>query len=125
MVTGLLDTSILVDVLRGYQPAEDWLATQDQLGITQIVWLELLEGAQNKMAQKESLKLLRRFELVELLPDDMAWAIKQLTSYGLSHHVGAFDCLIASVHPRLKVPLYTRNLKHFMPLIGNLALTPY
>jgi len=28
MVTGLLDTSILVDVLRGYQPAEDWLATQ-------------------------------------------------------------------------------------------------
>jgi hypothetical protein len=28
MVTGLLDTSVLVDVLRGYQPAEDWLATQ-------------------------------------------------------------------------------------------------
>ena len=125
MVTGLLDSAVLVDVLRGYQHAEDWLGEQDQLGVTQIVWLELLEGAQNKAAQAEAIKLLRRFALVDLTPDDMAWAVKQLSLYGFSHNVGAFDCLIASVHPRLNVPLYTRNLKHFTPIIGKLAVSPY
>jgi predicted nucleic acid-binding protein len=125
VVTGLLDSAVLVDVLRGYQPAEDRLAEQAQLGVTRVVWLELLEGAQNKTAQAEAIKLLRRFVLVDLTPDDMAWAVKQLTLYGLSHNVGAFDCLIASVHPRLKVPLYTRNLKHFTPIIGSLAVSPY
>lgn len=125
MVAGLLDSSVLIDILRGYDPAEEWLATQEQLGVTQIVWLELLEGAQDKRAQVRALKLLRRFETIKLTPVDMEWAVKQLTRYGLSHNVGAFDCLIASVHPRLNAPLYTRNLKHFMPIIGSMAVSPY
>jgi predicted nucleic acid-binding protein len=125
VVTGLLDSAVVIDILRGFNPAEDWLKEQDQLGVTRIVWLELLEGAQNKQAQEQALKLLRRFEIVEVTPVDMAWAVKQLSVYGLSHGVGAFDCLIASVHPRLNVPLYTRNLKHFTPILGKLAVKPY
>lgn len=35
------------------------------------------------------------------------------------------DCLIASVAYRLKVPLYTHNLKDMTPIIGNLAVKPY
>lgn len=76
MVNGLLDSSVLVDVLRGYTPAEDWLSKQTHLGVTQIVWLELLEGAQNKRAQTQALKLLRRFSLVQLTPKDMQWAVQ-------------------------------------------------
>lgn len=45
--------------------------------------------------------------------------------YTLSHNVDALDCLIASVHPRLNMPLYTRNLKHFAPILGSLARLPY
>jgi predicted nucleic acid-binding protein len=45
--------------------------------------------------------------------------------FTLSHGVGIMDCLIASVSYRLQVPLYTRNLKHFTPLLGALAQTPY
>jgi len=125
VVSGLLDSSVLIDVLRGHTPAEEWLKKQDQLGTTHIVWLELIEGAQNKRAQEQALKLLRHFEVVDLTTTDMAWAVKQLSVYGLSHGIGAFDCLIASVHPRLNVPLYTRNLKHFTPIIGKLAVNPY
>jgi predicted nucleic acid-binding protein len=125
MVDGLLDSSILIDVLRGYQPAEDWLATQNYLGTTRIVWLELLEGAQNKHAQRQAIKLLGRFKIVEMSNSDMQWAVEQLIRFGLSHNVDAFDCLIASVHPRLQLPLYTRNLKHFAPMIGRMAINPY
>lgn len=44
MVAGMLDSSVLIDVLRGYAPAELWLAAQGQLGTTRIVWLELIES---------------------------------------------------------------------------------
>lgn len=125
MVAGLVDSSILIDVLRGYQPSEDWLVTQGQLGTTRFVWLELIEGAQDKSAQQRAIELLRRFEVVELAPEDMQWAVEQLIRFGLSHNVDAFDCLIASPHPRLNLPLYTRNLKHFTPIIGSLAINPY
>ena len=33
-MNGLLDTVVLVDLLRAYPPALDWLAGQEQLGIT-------------------------------------------------------------------------------------------
>lgn len=125
MVTGLVDSSVLVDVLRGYPPAEQWLADTAQLGVTQIIWLELLEGSQNKQRQREAMKLLRRFALIRLTGDDVQWSIEQLITLRLSHNVDAFDCLIASVHVRLNLPLYTRNLKHFIPLIGELARSPY
>ena len=125
MVTALVDSSVLIDVLRGYKPAVDWLATQGRLGVTPIVWLELIEGAPNKAKQTAAIKLLRRFDRIVLIPDDMQWAIEQLTRYNLSHNVDSFDCLIASVHHRLQVTLYTRNLKHFTPLIGDLAQSPY
>lgn len=65
------------------------------------------------------------FERVEVLAPDFDWAVAGLLKYGLSHNVGALDCLIASVNQRLQVPLYTRNLKHFTPLIGALAQSPY
>lgn len=35
------------------------------------------------------------------------------------------DCLIAAPAQRLGVPLYTRNLKHFSPLLGDLAVMAY
>jgi predicted nucleic acid-binding protein len=45
MVAGLLDTSVVVDLLRQHPPAEQWLQQQGQLGVTRIVWLEIIEGA--------------------------------------------------------------------------------
>jgi predicted nucleic acid-binding protein len=125
VVTGLVDSSILIDVIRKYTPAQAWLAQQGQLGVTRIVWLELLEGAENKQKQLRAIVLLKRFALVPISDADMAWAVEKMTRFGLSHNVDAFDCLIASVHPRLNLPLYTRNLKHFTPLIGSLAISPY
>jgi predicted nucleic acid-binding protein len=124
-VTGLLDTAVLVDLLRGYPAAATWLSEQDRLGISPIVWLEILEGAENARAQSRAAELLRHFDRVEVLTVDFDWAIQQALRFRLSHGVDMMDCLIASTAQRLGVPLFTPNLKHFRPMIGDLAQKPY
>lgn len=123
----LLDTTIIVDLLRNFAPAEIWLEQQSKVefGIPRIVWLEILEGVGSKVDQAIALRLLRRFEVVETIPDDGIWASTALISIGLAVRFDGYDCMIAAVSHRLHLPLYTRNLKHFKPLIGDLAVTPY
>lgn len=126
MVTALLDTSVLVDILRLNSTAQNWLIQQQgQLGVSSMVWLEVLQGSTNRQKQKDALLLLKRFERIEVLSTDVDWAIQQLIRYNLSHNIGAVDSLIASASFRLQLPLYTMNLKHFMPLLGKLAQKPY
>jgi len=125
MVGALLDTSILIDLLRRFTPAMTWFTGQNELGASSIVWLELLQGARNALAQQKAQQLLVQLEKVKITDDDMNWAIKQLIQYNLSHNVGGVDCLIASTSYRLQIPLYIMNLKHFAPILGTLAQKPY
>ena len=125
MAVGLVDTNVVVDLLRGYAPAEQWLASQSQLGVTRGVYFEIFEGVSSKLRLQEAQKFLDRFELIEYTLFDLQWATDQLATYWLSHGIDAFDCLIAAPSYRLQLPLFTRNLKHFTPLLGNLAQEPY
>jgi predicted nucleic acid-binding protein len=125
MAIGLLDTTVVVDLLRNYPPASVWLNAQTRLGITPIVWMETLDGALNKAAQRRAVALLTQFDIVYLTQADMDRAMRQLAAYKLSHNSGMMDCLIASVSHRLQVPLFTRNIRHFTPLLGPLAQSPY
>lgn len=125
MVTGLLDSNIVVDLLREREVARAWVAEQGRLGITRAVWLEVIEGARDSVGLRRALALLNEFELVEFTVSDFDWATQQIIRYRLSHNVDAFDCLIAAPSYRLQLPLYTRNVKHFVPLLGKLAQAPY
>lgn len=126
MVVGLVDTSIIVDLIRGFPDAHRWLSTiTDELGVTYYVWLEIIQGAANKQKQKTAIQLLRDFQLISATADDVEWAVQSLMRVNLTHNVDALDCLIAATSYRLQIPLYTRNLKHFAPLIGQLAQNPY
>lgn len=127
MVTALIETTVIVDFLRNHPPAETWMRSQTQssFGITPIVWMEVIGGGPTKVKRAQAARLMQRFEMIELIPADMYWAMEQQMTYELSHGVGMMDCLIASVSYRLQVPLYTHNLKHFTPLIGSLAQKPY
>lgn len=124
-MNGLLDTAIIVDLLRGHPPAVSWLKAQPQLGLSPVVWLEILDGITNRKDQERAVKLLGHFVRIEVLPTDFEWAIRQALALRLSHNVDMMDCLIAASAHRLEVPLFTPNLKHFQPLIGSLAQRPY
>jgi len=122
---GLLDTSILVDVLRKRPVPLAWLERQSHLALPVPVYIEVLEGARNRGEQREAERLLGRFERIYLTLDDQDWALERLSLYHLSHGVGGLDCLIAAPAARLGLPLYTLNLRHFAPLLGAGAHQPY
>lgn len=126
MVDALLDTSMLIDLLREHPPAAEWIANEEKIfGITKFAWMEVVTGCRNKRSLLKATRLIERFELIPVATSDVDWALNQLTKYYLSHNPDPFDCLIAATPARLQIPLYTLNLKHFRPLLGELAQKPY
>lgn len=126
MVDALLDTSIVIDVLRNHPPAITWLnTTLENLGVTWYTWLETIEGSPNKQKQQTAANILNRFTLEPITDQDAQWATQQLINLNLKYNIDKIDCLIAATSYRLQIPTYTRNLKHFTPLLQNLAVLPY
>jgi hypothetical protein len=125
VISALLDTSVVVDLLRNYPPAQMWFGAQYDLGLSRAVWLEVIAGAQNRRDEQRALKLLKTLPTEEISSEDGRWATDKILLVHLRLNADAFDCLIAATAHRLQVPLYTRNLKHFQPLLGSLAIQPY
>jgi len=126
MVDALVDTSIIVDLLRGYQPAIEWMeGNEESLGLTRFTWLEIIQGCTNKQKLAQAVQLLEGFELVPATTADLEWGTALLMKYHLKLKIDKIDCLIASVSYRTQLPLYTRNLKHFSPVLDDLAISPY
>ena len=49
----LLDTDVMVDILRGYEPSKEWLESAREVGVPGLVVMELLQGCQNIKEQKQ------------------------------------------------------------------------
>jgi predicted nucleic acid-binding protein len=128
MVTdAILDTSILIDLLRAFPPATSWFAGlgRQRLAIPPVVWMETVQGASDRVKRAQALRFLRQFRVEHPNEDDNRWAMRQMASFHLSHGIHLQDAMIASVAVRLAVPLYTANLKHFQPLPAIDAKKPY
>jgi predicted nucleic acid-binding protein len=121
----LLDTTVVIHLLRRYRPALTWFNNAFVYGVTSTTWMEVMEGTTSKANQAQGRDLLAQFELLYLTAANQRWAMEQLERFQFSHHIGMDDCLIASVAYRLQLPLYTHNLKDMSPLIGALAIQPY
>lgn len=121
----ILDTTVIIHLLRRYKPALAWLNSTQVYGVTSTTWMEVMEGTTGKANQTHSKGILDQFETLYLTAVDQQWAMNQLERFQFSHHIGMNDCLIAAVAHRLGIPLYTHNLKDMTPLIGALAVKPY
>lgn len=87
--------------------------------------MELVEGVRDNQELAHLNRLLADYETVLLTPADCVWASEQHRKFRLSHSVGMIDALIASSAVRLRIPIYTLNLKHFKSLPGVNAIRPY
>ena len=126
MVIPIIETTIIVDVIRNHPPAVVWLNMQTEtFGITPYIWMESISGGNNKAERLRVGKLLKRFDMLYPTDTDMDWAMQRQIQLQLAHGFGVVDCLIASTSARLQLPLYTHNLKHFRPILGDLAQNPY
>jgi predicted nucleic acid-binding protein len=127
MTMRLLDTDVMVDVLRAYPPAIEWLSslTGDAPGLPGLVVLELMDGCRNKM---EMMRLLKRIELFHVFwptDSDGTRALHDFARSRLSHRISIMDVLIAQCPIGLNATLCTFNTKHFKAIATLRTEQPY
>jgi len=123
----LLDTDVMVDVLRGYEPAIAWLTvvSDSEIGIPGLVAMELIQGCQNAREQKRIEKALNAFPLYWAEAQDCDTALKNFAAHHLSHSIGLLDALIAETAISVDAELATFNVKHYSVLKELKITQPY
>ncbi|WP_035237457.1 type II toxin-antitoxin system VapC family toxin [Desulfobacter vibrioformis] len=116
----LPDTDVLIDFLRGYQQAVDFInVNASQIILSTIVIAELYAGVRGK----QELTILNNFvSLFDVIPMNSEIAkIGGLykRDFGKSHGVGLADAIIAATCHSKNAQLKTLNIKHY-PMIENL-----
>lgn len=122
----VLDTDILIDVLRGHQPAITWFTTLTEIpSVSGFVVMELIQNAQNKQQIQQVFKLIAPLPLIWLTEVDCSNALSDFSKYHLSDGVGLLDALIAHCAIGKNATLCTFNVKHYR-VIPHLKITqPY
>ncbi|RLC78819.1 MAG: VapC toxin family PIN domain ribonuclease [Chloroflexi bacterium] len=116
----LLDSDVMIEILRNNPKAIQWLLTQrgKAIGLPVIVRMELVRGARNRQEQRTIVRELDKYETVHLETGDTIKALKWFEDFYLSHGLGIMDCLIAAPAVRLRRPLYTFNVRHYRVIPG-------
>ena len=117
----LVDTDILVDFLRGYNKAVEFVNAHVALIIlSSIVVAELYAGVKGEQEQAALDSFISIFQIVS--PDlgiaKAAGLYKR--NYGKSHGVGLADALIAATAEAENAELKTLNIKHY-PMFKNMS----
>lgn len=123
----VLDTDVLIEILRGDSRAGTWLASIEGLivGMPVLVWMEILLGARNKQEQTALSEQVARYTILHLESGDSERSRQWFERFHLSHGVGVLDCLIAAIAVRIGKPFYTFNLKHFQVISALAVHAPY
>ncbi|HLF75483.1 MAG TPA: PIN domain-containing protein [Anaerolineales bacterium] len=121
----LLDTDVMVDILRGFQPAQEWLKSAQEIGVPGLVVMELIQGCQNMREQRQLEKGLSVYQLYWPDEDDCNRALASFSSHHLSDNIGLLDALIAETAIGTNAELATFNVKHYRALKGLRSRRPY
>jgi predicted nucleic acid-binding protein len=121
----LLDTDVMVDILRGHDPAKAWLKSAQEIGVPGLVVMELIQGCQNAREQRQLEKALSEYQLFWLSEEDCSRALTTFSSHHLSDHIGLLDALIAETAIGADAELATFNIKHYRVLRGLKTVQPY
>jgi len=124
----LLDSDVLIDLLRNYPPAAEWFDTlheDEELMVSGYVVMELIQGCRNKSEQERAQRELATYGVVWLSPTDCDKALEVFATYRLSHNAGLLDVLIGQTSISLGVPLHTFNQRHYSFIPGMQTIQPY
>ena len=112
----LLDSDVLIDLLRRHPPAVGWfdaLHEDEELVVPGYVVMELIQGCRNKVEQESVQRELAAYGVEWLSPTDCDRALDVFASYRLSHNAGLLDVLIGQTAVALGMPLHTFNQRHY------------
>jgi len=124
----LLDSDVLIDLLRRYPPATEWfdvLHEDEELVVSGYVVMELVQGCRNKVEQESVQRELAAYGVAWLSPIDCDKALDVFATHRLSHNAGLLDVLIGQTDVALGVPLHTFNDRHYSFIPGMRTVQPY
>ena len=124
----LMDSDIIIDLLRQFPPALDWfnhLDDDEELLLSGYVVMELIQGCKNKREQEKLQNELTNYEIVWPSTETCNKALHIFTQYFLSHNIGLLDVLIGQTAVALSTPLYTFNQKHYKVIPHLQTIQPY
>jgi len=111
MMKAVFDTNILIDYLNGVEGAAAELGLYDDRSISQITWIEILVGAQNKDEDALLRQFLKGFMVKELNGKISDLAVMLRKKYGLR----VPDAIVYATARNEGCLLVTRNTKDFKP----------
>jgi len=115
----LLDTNILIEILKGNQETIDKIQIFDaELFISSITVMELFYGALNKSELNKLEKFTSLFNIIEINENISKKATKLVKTYAKSHTLDIPDSLIAATSLTHNTKLFTHNIKDFKYIDG-------
>ena len=118
----LIDTDILIDLLRGKQGARRLLTSRlAPWAVSQVTALELIVGARDKREMALIDQFLTNCTIIPLRGSTGLTAYELLKNYAKSNGLQVFDSLIAATAIGEGLTLASRNRKHFA-MIDQLTL---
>lgn len=122
----LLDTDILVDILRGTSGAVDWFESlEETAGVPGFAAMELIQGCRNARDVAVVEKLLASFDILWPSAKHAEEIRLRFPALYLQHGVGVLDALIAACAIGRAAILCTFNVKHYRAFSGLQIETPY
>ncbi len=118
----VLDTCVIIDVLRGKEAAIDFVTGREEAPALSVVTVtELVAGCRNTKERRAVDRLLSHYIIHDIGFDIAALAGEFIQRYGPCHGTDPIDAMIAATAIAHELPLATLNLKHFPMFAG---LTP-
>jgi hypothetical protein len=116
----LLDTDFLIWCSRGNPKALIWLDGFEDIYVSAITHIELIQGTRNKQELAILNKTFKAWNAQVLQINEMisAQATQLVERYYHSHSLTLADALIGSTALWHRLPLVTANVKHFRVIEG-------
>lgn len=124
----ILDTSVMIELLRGRATAHDFIATSRgsaKMTAHPVVEAELIAGARNRLEMRSVERLLARFDSVDIDRVDVRTSLRLLARHRLASGASWNDCLLSATAMRVGATVVTMNDKHFRDIEGLAVLRPF
>jgi predicted nucleic acid-binding protein len=123
----LLNTDIMIDLLRQYPPSVEWLESlgDEEISLPGFVVMELIQGCKDHKEQDQLEKELNIYSIIWPEAETCNIALSIFTRFHLSHNLGLLDALVGQTAVALNLPLHTFNQKHYAVIPGLETIQPY
>lgn len=122
----LLDTDVMVDILRGDEAALAWLeGCEEAPGLVGLVAMELMQGCENKVEMNKLIDKLKPFVMHWPSESSCNRALHTFARAHLSHKLGIPDALIGECAVELGASFCTFNVRHYRAIAALELDTPY